>query len=51
MPYKRKYFSSNSNVVTAMVDINNNDKATVIVRFATGKDVSAIVVFPRELAN
>ncbi len=44
MAYKRKSFSSDSNMAMATVDISSNDKATVIVQLATNKDVSAIVV-------
>ncbi len=34
-----------------VVDISRNDKATVIMWLAIGKDMSAIVVFVHELAN
>ncbi len=38
-------------MVTAMVDINRNDKAIVIVRLAIGKDMFAIAILARELAD
>jgi hypothetical protein len=51
MPYKRKFFSSDSNMAMAVMDISSNDKATVIVQLAAGKDMSAIVVFACELID
>lgn len=55
IPYRRKSFSSGSNMATAAVDISSSSssdgKTIVTVRLATGKDVSAIAVLARELAD
>jgi 6-phosphogluconate dehydrogenase (decarboxylating) len=51
MPYRRRSFSSDSNMATMAVDISNNGKVTMTVQLAIGKDVSAIAVLARELTN
>jgi hypothetical protein len=51
MPYRRKSLSFDSNMAMTAMDITNNNKAIVIVRLATHKDVFAIVVLACELVD
>jgi hypothetical protein len=49
--HRRKSFSFDSNMATMAMDVTNNDKATMTMRLATSKDVFAIIIFARELAD